>query len=88
MRPSVQLIVTMAAIGLLIGRLAPLAFGGTGLIIYLIAGVVGSFIGGLWLLVAIGVQISDPFLQTLLGAPVGAIILVVLAGLILRRTSI
>jgi uncharacterized membrane protein YeaQ/YmgE (transglycosylase-associated protein family) len=81
MTPAAQMIIAMAIIGLVIGGIATLAVRGRGLITYVIAGIVGSFIGGLWLLKAIGLLFSDPFIQILFGAPIGAIILVILARL-------
>ena len=85
MTPLAQMMLLMAAIGLIIGGIATLAVRGTGLIIYLIAGIIGSFIGGLWLLPFLGIIFEgDPFIQILFGAPIGAIILVILARLIFR----
>jgi uncharacterized membrane protein YeaQ/YmgE (transglycosylase-associated protein family) len=79
-----QMMLLMAVIGLIIGGIATLAVRGIGLIIYLVAGVIGSFIGGLWLLPFLGIIFDDPFIQIIFGAPIGAIILVILARLIFR----
>ena len=84
MSPYAQILIAMVVIGLVIGGIAAIRAKGRGLITYLIVGVVGAFIGGLWLPPVVGVFSIDPLMSVLICAPIGAIILVVAAGLILK----
>jgi uncharacterized membrane protein YeaQ/YmgE (transglycosylase-associated protein family) len=71
------------AIGLIAGWLASWVVGGTGLLGYLVSGVIGAFVGG-YLLSAF--KVSLPFrniwVSRIVTATIGAIIVVIIARLI------
>ncbi len=54
---------------------------GFGLIVNIIVGIVGAFIGG-WLLGALGVSIGGGLIGTLITATIGAVVLLFIVGLI------
>ncbi len=78
-------IIAMLIIGLAAGYLASLLIGssGSGVISYLVSGVLGAFVGG-FLLSAGGINlgIKNAFLAQLVTATIGAIVVVLLARLI------
>lgn len=70
-------------IGLVAGWLASFVVGGGGLIRYLVLGVIGSFVGG-WLFAALNIRlgISNPTVEQILVATVGAIVVALVARII------
>ena len=73
----------ICAIGLVAGFLASVILGGSGLIRYLVTGVIGSFVGG-FLLNALGVNlgIKNRIASEIATATIGAIAVVILARII------
>ena len=84
MDPKLQQILVFALIGLVAGWLASIIVGGTGLIQYLVSGLLGAFVGG-YLLSALGINlgIRNPLVSQIITAAIGAIVVVLLARLIL-----
>lgn len=76
-------IVMHALIGLVAGYLASIVIGGSGLIRYLVAGIIGSFVGG-FLLDGLGVNlgIRNKYASQIVTATIGAIVVVILARII------
>ncbi len=76
-------LVMIAAIGLVAGYLASVVIGGSGLIRYLVTGVIGSFVGG-FLLKGLGVDlgIKNRIASEIATATIGAIVVVILARII------
>lgn len=76
-------IIMLCAIGLVAGFLASIVLGGSGLVRYLITGVIGSFVGG-YALRALGVDlgIKSPLLGQIATATIGALLVVILARII------
>ncbi len=70
-----------AAAGWLAGVI--LKGGGFGLIGNIIAGVVGSFVGG-WLFKQLGISLGAGLINTILTAAIGAIVVLLVVGLIKR----
>lgn len=76
-------LIILALIGILAGFLASVVVGGSGLITYLISGVVGAFVGGLALnAVGVNLGIKNPLVSQIVTATIGAIIVVVVARII------
>lgn len=69
-------------IGLVAGYLAGLIMkgGGFGLVVNLILGVIGAFVGG-WLLGVLGISIGGGLIGSLISATIGAVVLVFVVGL-------
>lgn len=76
-------VVTMLLIGLVAGFLASIIVGGSGLIRYLVSGVIGSFIGGP-ILNALGVNLGlkNELASRIVTSTFGAIIVVLLARIL------
>ncbi|MGQ0672098.1 MAG: GlsB/YeaQ/YmgE family stress response membrane protein [Hyphomicrobium sp.] len=76
-------ILIFLAIGLVAGWLASLVVGGSGLITYLVSGVLGAFVGG-FLLNALGVSLGlgNALVNQILTSAIGAVVVVLLARLI------
>ncbi len=76
-------LVVFALIGLIAGYLASVIVGGSGLIRYLISGVIGAFVGPM-LLAALKVNlgIRNALATQIITATIGAIVVVILARLI------
>ena len=76
-------LILLAAIGLVAGYLASVIIGGSGLVRYLITGVVGSFVGG-YVLNAMGVNlgIRNELVSQIVTATIGAIVVVILARIV------
>ncbi len=76
-------LVVHAVIGLVAGYLASVVIGGSGIIRYLITGMIGSFVGG-YLLDALGVNlgIKSKLAGQVVTATIGAIAVVILARII------
>lgn len=76
-------ILIFLGIGLVAGFLASLIVGGSGLITYLLSGVIGSFVGGyLFSALNINLGIRNDLLRQIITATVGAIIVLLVARLI------
>ncbi len=76
-------LVVFALIGLAAGYLASIIVGGSGLIRYLISGVIGAFIGPMLLgLLKIDLGIRNALAGQIVTATIGAIVVVILAKLI------
>jgi uncharacterized membrane protein YeaQ/YmgE (transglycosylase-associated protein family) len=76
-------LVVFALIGLVAGYLASVIVGGSGLIRYLISGVIGAFIGPMLLSVLkIDLGIRNALAGQIVTATIGAIVVVILARLI------
>jgi uncharacterized membrane protein YeaQ/YmgE (transglycosylase-associated protein family) len=77
-------IVVMIIVGAIAGWLASLVVGGPwGLLGYIIAGVIGSVVGG-WLLNAakININLGNPIVNQIITAAIGAIVVILIARLI------
>ena len=77
-------LLVMAAIGILAGFLASLvAGGGGGLLVYLITGLLGAFVGG-FVFSAAGIKLGglSPLVGQIVTSTVGAIIVIIVARLI------
>ena len=71
------------AIGILAGWLASIVVGGGGLIRYLITGLIGAFVGGFLFKVAgINLNLGNTFVNEIVVAAIGAVVVVLLARLI------
>ena len=83
MDDKTKALLVFAVIGLIAGFLASIVVGGSGLIQYLLSGVIGAFVGG-WLLNALGVNlgIKNPLVAQIVTATIGAIVVVLIAELI------
>jgi uncharacterized membrane protein YeaQ/YmgE (transglycosylase-associated protein family) len=80
---TIRHVVVFLVIGGIAGWLASWIVGGSGLLSYLISGVIGSFVGGYLLSVLrINLPIKNTWLSQIVTATIGAIIVVVLAKLI------
>ena len=76
-------IVIALVIGLVAGWLASFVVGGSGLVRYLISGVIGSFVGGFLLSkVWINLGIGNEIVRDIVTATIGAVIVVLLARFI------
>jgi uncharacterized membrane protein YeaQ/YmgE (transglycosylase-associated protein family) len=83
MKPDVQSLIIMAVVGIVAGWLASIVVGGSGLIRYLVTGIIGSFVGG-YVLNAVGLNlgIKNPLASQIVTSAIGAIIVVILARII------
>jgi uncharacterized membrane protein YeaQ/YmgE (transglycosylase-associated protein family) len=82
-RTDTRSILVFLGIGLLAGFLASLIVGGSGLITYLLSGVIGSFVGGyLFSSLNINLGIRNDLLRQIITSTVGAIIVLLVARLI------
>lgn len=81
-RMDTRSVVIFLVIGLVAGFLASLVVGGSGLITYLVSGVIGAFVGG-WLFSALKINLNfNPVVTQIIVSTVGAIIVVIIARLI------
>jgi uncharacterized membrane protein YeaQ/YmgE (transglycosylase-associated protein family) len=80
---TIRHVVVFLVIGAIAGWLASWIVGGSGLLTYLLSGVIGAFVGG-YLLTALKIKlpISNVWLSQIVTATVGAIIVVIVARLI------
>jgi uncharacterized membrane protein YeaQ/YmgE (transglycosylase-associated protein family) len=83
MNDNTRAIILMLAIGLVAGFLASIVTGGSGLLQYLLSGIIGAVVGG-YLLSALGVNlgIRNPLVSQIVTATIGAIVVVLLARMI------
>ena len=80
---DVKAILIWVAIGIIAGWLASVVVGGGGLIRYLIIGLVGAFVGGfLFKLVGININLGNQYVNEIVVAAIGAVVVVLLARLI------
>ncbi|WP_422376458.1 GlsB/YeaQ/YmgE family stress response membrane protein [Roseibium sp.] len=80
---DVKAILVWVAIGILAGWLASIVVGGGGLVRYLITGLIGAFVGGfLFKLAGINLNLGNVWMNEIVVAAVGAIVVVLLARLI------
>jgi uncharacterized membrane protein YeaQ/YmgE (transglycosylase-associated protein family) len=80
---DVKAILIWVVIGIIAGWLASIVVGGGGLIRYLIIGLVGAFVGGfLFKLVGININLGNQYVNEVVVAAIGAIVVVLLARLI------
>jgi uncharacterized membrane protein YeaQ/YmgE (transglycosylase-associated protein family) len=76
-------VVVFLVIGAIAGWLASWIVGGSGLLTYLLSGVIGAFVGGyLFTALKINLPIRNIWLSQVVTATVGAIIVVIVARLI------
>ena len=76
-------LIVFALIGLVAGYLASVIVGGSGLIRYLISGVIGAFIGPMLLgALKLNLGIRNVLASQIVTATIGAIVVVILARLI------
>jgi uncharacterized membrane protein YeaQ/YmgE (transglycosylase-associated protein family) len=78
-----QTLIIMAVIGIVAGYLASLLVGGSGLVRYLVTGLIGAFVGGI-VLNALGINlgIRNALVAQIVTSTIGAIIVVILARLL------
>lgn len=83
MDEKTRAIVIFVLIGIVAGWLASILVGGSGLLRYLVSGVLGSFVGG-FLLNALGINlgIRNALASQIVTAAIGAIVVVLAARLI------
>lgn len=80
---DIKAILVWVAIGILAGWLASIVVGGGGLVRYLITGLIGAFVGGfLFKLAGINLNLGNVWVNEIVVAAVGAIVVVLLARLI------
>jgi uncharacterized membrane protein YeaQ/YmgE (transglycosylase-associated protein family) len=82
---NAQQLIIMAVVGIIAGWLASLIVGGpSGLLAYLITGIVGAFVGG-WVFNAAGWKLNfgNDLVEWIIQSAIGAVIVVILARLIL-----
>ncbi|WP_298821915.1 GlsB/YeaQ/YmgE family stress response membrane protein [uncultured Roseibium sp.] len=80
---DMKAILIWVAIGILAGWLASIVVGGGGLIRYLITGLIGAFVGGFLFKVAgINLNLGNTFVNEIVVAAIGAVVVVLLARLI------
>ena len=80
---NTRAIIVFLLIGLVAGWLASWIVGGSGLLTYLISGVLGAFVGGyLFSALKINLPIRNVWVSQIITATVGAIIVVIVARLI------
>ncbi|MEM8647457.1 MAG: GlsB/YeaQ/YmgE family stress response membrane protein [Pseudomonadota bacterium] len=76
-------LIVMLIVGVVAGWLASFVMGGSGLIRYLITGLVGAFAGGfIFQQLGINLGISNEIVRQIIVATIGAIVVVFLARLI------
>lgn len=80
---DVKAILIWVVIGIIAGWLASVVVGGGGLIRYLITGLIGAFVGGfLFKLVGINIDLGNAYVNEIVVAAIGAVVIVLLARLI------
>ncbi|ASP32893.1 GlsB/YeaQ/YmgE family stress response membrane protein [Labrenzia sp. VG12] len=80
---DIKAILVWVAIGILAGWLASIVVGGGGLVRYLATGLIGAFVGGfLFKLVGINLNLGNVWVNEIVVAAIGAIVVVLLARLI------
>jgi uncharacterized membrane protein YeaQ/YmgE (transglycosylase-associated protein family) len=80
---TIRHVVVFLIIGAIAGWLASWIVGGSGLLTYLLSGVIGAFVGGyLFTALKINLPIKNVWLSQIVTATVGAIVVVLVARLI------
>lgn len=80
---DVKNILIWCVIGLIAGWLASLVIGGGGLVRYLITGLIGAFVGGfLFNLAGISINVGNAFVNQVIVAAIGAVVVVLVARVI------
>jgi uncharacterized membrane protein YeaQ/YmgE (transglycosylase-associated protein family) len=85
MNMNAQQLIIMAVVGIIAGWLASLVVGGpSGLLAYLITGIIGAFVGG-WVFSAAGwrLNLGNDMVEWIVTSAIGAIIVVILARIVL-----
>lgn len=85
MNMNAQQLIIMAVVGIVAGWLASLFVGGpSGILAYLITGIIGAFVGG-WLFNAAGwkLNLGNDMVEWVVTSAIGAIIVVILAKIVL-----
>jgi uncharacterized membrane protein YeaQ/YmgE (transglycosylase-associated protein family) len=83
MKMDAQALIVMAVVGIIAGFLASLVVGGSGILRYLVTGIIGAFVGGFVLNAAgLNLGIKNALLSQIVTAAIGAIIVVILARII------
>lgn len=81
--PDAQGLVTVLIVGLLAGWLASMIVGGGSLVVYLISGVIGGYVGPAFLRLINGnVSLGPKIVTQIIVSAIGAIIVILLARLI------
>ena len=76
-------LIIMAVIGVVAGWLASFFVGGSGMIRYLVTGVIGSFAGGfLFSLLGLKLGLGSPLIEQIIVATIGAVVVVIIARMI------
>ena len=76
-------LIVFTLIGLAAGYLASVLVGGTGLVRYLISGVIGAFVGPMLLsALKVDLKVGNALLTQIVTATIGAIVVVIVARLI------
>nr|WP_319382255.1 GlsB/YeaQ/YmgE family stress response membrane protein [uncultured Roseibium sp.] len=71
------------AIGIIAGWLASILVGGGGLIRYLLTGIIGAFVGGfIFKFFGINIDLGNPYLNEILVASIGAVVVVLIARIL------
>lgn len=79
----IRQLILFAIVGIIAGWLASLVVGGSGLLTYLISGVIGSFVGGyLFSALKISLPIRNIWIAQILTSTVGAIIVLIVARML------
>ncbi|GGE79632.1 GlsB/YeaQ/YmgE family stress response membrane protein [Stappia taiwanensis] len=77
---DIKNIVIWCVIGIIAGWLASLVIGGGGLIRYLLTGIIGAFVGGfLFSFAGININLGNAYVNQVVVAAVGAIVVVLIA---------
>ena len=83
MNIETRALITFLIIGIVAGFIASLVVGGSGLVRYLITGVIGAFVGGyLFDVLGIDLGIKNRIASQIVTASVGVIVIIILARLI------
>lgn len=85
MNMNAQQLLIMAVVGIVAGWLASLVVGGpSGLLAYLVTGLIGAFVGG-WIFSAAGwkLNLGNDIVEWIITSAIGAIVVVILARIIL-----
>lgn len=83
--PEITQLLIFLGIGLVAGWLASLVLGGGGLVRNIVVGVIGSVVGG-YLLAALKIQlpIDNPWINQIVTATIGAVVVIAVARIIAR----
>lgn len=83
MDPQLRQLLIMAAIGIVAGWLASIVVGGSGILQYLVSGVLGAFVGGyLFQFMGWKLGIGNPLVEQILIAAIGAMIVTLVGRMV------